>query len=180
MCTKGIRWPSGRVREWRLRFVFFPDKGPQTLDALRRHVVSFHQFLEIVAFLGDEVTVAVRFGNPDDVASDDGVYGVEFHRTVFAQIGDVSLVFDEFVPVIHVKSVHRVGVFGGMILLFRRIQVFEARFGTFIEKPVYGSEAFAFFGGQPPPGLDGQIEYQSDDLAGINDQRQMIDIQCFG
>ena len=56
----------------------------------------------------------------------------------------------------------------------------EAGLGTFVEKPVDGSQTFTFFGSEPPFCLDGEIEHQSDDLAGIDDQRQMIDVQRTG
>ena len=100
-----------RIRPfWVLRLVFLFYESAQTLDALEWDVVFFHQFFQVVPFFCNEVLVAVRFRQPDDVTANDSVNGVEFHDAVFTEVGDVCFVFDEFFPfvqvIVHVASLH--------------------------------------------------------------------------
>lgn len=88
-----------------LYLVFILHKSAQTLDTLERYVVFFHQFFQIVSFLRNEMPVAVRFRQPDDVTADDGMNGMELHDAVFAEVGNVGFVSDKFFPLIHMKSI---------------------------------------------------------------------------
>lgn len=162
-----------------LCLVFFFYERAQTLDALERDIVFFHQFFQVVPFFRNEVPVTVRFRQPDDVTAHDSVNGVEFHDAVFAEVGDVRFVFDEFFPfvqmIVHMTSLRWRRFFGGTARFFS-VKMLKAGVGAFIEKPVDGSQTLAFFRGQPPFCFNRQIEHDADDFAGIDDQRQMIDV----
>ena len=78
------------------------------------------------------------------------------------------------------SSVCRVGALPRAWWFFRGVEVFQTGFRAFVEQPVDGCQTFAFFRGQAAFGFDRQIEYESDDFSGIDDKRQMIDVQWIG
>lgn len=77
-------------------------------------------------------------------------------------------------------SVCRIGAVSGLACFFRGVEVFQTGFSAFVEQPVDGCETFTFFRGQAALGFDRQIEYESDDFSGIDDECQMIDVQWIG
>ena len=77
-------------------------------------------------------------------------------------------------------SVCRIGAVSGLACFFRGVEVFQTGFRAFVEQPVDGCETFTFFRGQAALSFDRQIEYESDDFSGIDDECQMIDVQWIG